>query len=417
MSNKSKPGFFFLIIFTTLSLVSVLAEDDPDKYTRIDNYALSASPTDEKTLESLARYLEAGARSEEEKVRAAFRWTAERIAYESDLEKARPNQLPEVVLRRRLAICEGYTRLLNALVGLMGIASERVGGWNQQVTLNDKPNHAWSAIRIDGTWRLLDATYARKTNHGEPFSPRWFCVEPEIFINTNYPTDPRWQLLDPPISKEEYAVMVKPFPTFYKYKFKRESLSFRTNRVTMNEPATFTMEGPENINMMARLYSLDGGKEVLIDFSTFVRREGQRYEILVEPPVAGTYRLDISGLLTGMSGSYNYLLQYNLDVGEGATGADGFPHSFPGFMGRGGQIVTPLSGNLHLNSDVAFAIAIPWTEKAAVLVSGKRIPLVKESDGLFKGTIRTPAQPGTIEVQEQPEGAKYWNRLLIYNCR
>ncbi|VDN36714.1 unnamed protein product [Dibothriocephalus latus] len=71
--------------------------------------------------------------------------------------------------------------------------------------------HCWNAIRIDGTWPLVDcqwgarsdaATGADKGKVTYELETFWFLTDPGQFINSQFPHDADWQLLHNPITLE-----------------------------------------------------------------------------------------------------------------------------------------------------------------------------------------------------------------------
>ena len=79
--------------------------------------------------------------------------------------------------------------------------------------------HAWNAIKIDGAWKLFDSTWGAGALRGEKFVKKpndfYFQVKPEWLQFSHFPRDPKWQLRDPPLTKEEFdAVPCPPMDLF-----------------------------------------------------------------------------------------------------------------------------------------------------------------------------------------------------------
>ena len=59
----------------------------------------------------------------------------------------------------------------------------------------DDPPHAWNAVHVAGSWRLLDCTFgAGKTNPDglefqKQLNEHFFLTDPDEFIFTHYPFD------------------------------------------------------------------------------------------------------------------------------------------------------------------------------------------------------------------------------------
>ncbi len=199
-----------LLLFPLLTPVA--AENSP--YAAIHKHALAATKEDEASIESLAAYLIKPAKDDTEKTRAIFRWLTDRIAYESTLLKqAEPNR-PENVLKDRKAVCMGYAELFTELAKAAGLEVVSIRGFAKGYTvlppdkLIDSGNHRWNAVKIDGTWRLLDATWGAGSLQKEAFSKSlndyFFLTPPDKLIYSHFPKDPQWQLLTPLVSEEEF---------------------------------------------------------------------------------------------------------------------------------------------------------------------------------------------------------------------
>jgi len=183
----------------------------------------------------LAKKLTASYTTELERIRAIFRWITENISYrskvrtgmrnvkskrypEDEIEDNAPLQplserVAENVLRERVAVCDGYSRLFKTLCDYAGIRSEIVTGYARtgfgRVGDRFKSNHTWNAVRIDSNWHLVDATWASGyfTYNSDEFikhyNEYYFLPSPADFIKDHFPEDIKWTLLtDPPTLKE-----------------------------------------------------------------------------------------------------------------------------------------------------------------------------------------------------------------------
>lgn len=207
----------------TLSLASVCAwtaicgaqQPAARSYEIIDRHALAAPPRVEQNLDQLTVYLVRPARNERDKVRAVFRWITDRVAYDvaAFLQGQYGDLRPEAVLQRRSAVCSGYTALFEAMARRAGIETATIGGfakgYGYQAGLGAQgPGHAWNAVKIEGRWQLLDVTWGAGHVQGTQFVKRFkelhFLTPPEQMIFTHFPTDPRWQLLQTPLTLQQF---------------------------------------------------------------------------------------------------------------------------------------------------------------------------------------------------------------------
>ena len=146
-------------------------------------------------LDSLAAALMEKATSDRDRAYAIFCWIHDNIRYDNATKwqrrygNAGADQSPEGVLAARRGVCAGLANLFTALAGKMGLESVvvtgRASGMRQEA-------HAWNAVKVDGAWGLVDLT-----RHS-------FLNPPEEFLDHHFPNDPQWQLLDRPLTYEEW---------------------------------------------------------------------------------------------------------------------------------------------------------------------------------------------------------------------
>ena len=198
---------------------------------------------------ALSKRLTASCKTDLEKVTAIFKWITENISYNtgwhqkrnknsSKTAEAEPEdtgalkplneRVSETVLKKKMGMCEGYSRLFTTLCDYAGIRTELVTGYAKNSI--DRPgarfgtNHFWNAVFIDSAWHLLDVTWASGyvTWQGDEFirqyDEHYFMTPPEVFIRDHYPDDLQWTLL--PVSPTPKEFRNSPFKqkSFIKYK-------------------------------------------------------------------------------------------------------------------------------------------------------------------------------------------------------
>ena len=186
----------------------------------IDQHALSAPAEAEASVAALAKYLVEPAGNDRDKVRAIFRWLADRVAYDSEAflaNKPPKNVSAKDVLKGRLTVCDGYANLFVALAKEAGLDAVKMLGYARGYgnVPGEKiaTNHAWNAVKIDGKWTLLDATWgAGYIDAQKGFVKRleefYFLPPADALIFSHFPNDAKWQLLDPVVTKETF----QPWP-------------------------------------------------------------------------------------------------------------------------------------------------------------------------------------------------------------
>ncbi len=206
--------FFCLAIF--LFNIQLSAQD----FTKVDAQARATAFPKNQDIKGLAKTLGTGLTTEKEKVRAIYVWITANIRYdvksfenrkELDPEEKDALQEPAIVLKRKSAVCAGYSSLFCALCEAAGIEALVVTG----ITKNHKGRvsrigHAWNLARTDGQWVLIDATWGAgdvdldEGKYTARFKDSYFCMPPETSILDHYPEDPLFQLLPQPLTVDEF---------------------------------------------------------------------------------------------------------------------------------------------------------------------------------------------------------------------
>lgn len=162
-------------------------------------------------------------------IRAVYDWITENIAYDVtkfnkikrgkdpvgkklDSKEAYYDFMLEEVIKKKKGVCQDYSILFDRIVKRLGYKTEIITGFTkgQKGDIKRKTGHTWNTVYLDGEWKLYDVTWgAGQVKNGNKFirkpTDRWYEVAPEVLLEDHLPFDPMWQLLDKPISLEEFA--------------------------------------------------------------------------------------------------------------------------------------------------------------------------------------------------------------------
>ena len=247
--------WMLLLIFSLLLIEAKTQLPEKEKRKRVE-----LNPAE------LARDLTIGHQSEIEKVRAIFDWITANISYrtgpsprnknewenleEDDTGFLKPldERVAETVLENRVAVCDGYARLFKSLCSHAGIRAEVIHGYGKtepaRVHQRFNANHSWNAVMIDGSWKLLDVTWASGylTRQGGGFvrklDEQYFLSPPEQFIREHFPDDIRWSLMEDPPLMPEFRYSPFKQKAFIKYRIS----SFRPSRGVIEASLGDTLE-------------------------------------------------------------------------------------------------------------------------------------------------------------------------------
>ncbi|WP_321296461.1 transglutaminase domain-containing protein [Marinifilum fragile] len=235
---RSYKYILSLVLF--FSLASANAQD----LSRVDQ-VLGGYPANFSSTEELALKITRDFSTDLEKVRAAYTWIALHVAYDTkalgkpqkvhfsyrsqeELEAKKKQfraDLALKTLKRRKALCEGYSTLFQNLCRHMNIECEIVSGTARrmisEIGREDLPSsHAWNAVKINGSWQLIDVTWAAgwvdysKMIFNKEFSSAYFASDPDEFAMKHLPDDKKWLLASKIKDNADFAAQPMPFKAF-----------------------------------------------------------------------------------------------------------------------------------------------------------------------------------------------------------
>lgn len=179
--------------------------------------------------EAVGKYLAARISDQKRLAKALHDYVVLRLVYDEatfnlrgeERYTKRPSQKAEDVFVARTAVCEGYARLLVALGEAAGIETAYITGYvrTSERRIDDSASeeavkavlegylHAWNAMKIDGTWVFVDATWDDPVGSARPeggVESTYLFTPPTLFRMDHLPELPAWQLTTP-ISAGEFA--------------------------------------------------------------------------------------------------------------------------------------------------------------------------------------------------------------------
>lgn len=359
-------------------------------YDEIDAHALAAPASAEVSVSGLAAYLIQPAANDRERARAIFRWICENIDY--DLGAYFTGNIGSTnstdVLKSKSSVCSGYSDLFSAMAREAGLEAVEIRGYGKGYSyrpgqrFSSPYNHAWNAVKINGSWYLMDPTWGagylgRDGKYYRWFDDHYFMTAPDEFIFDHLPGEESWQLLPEPLSKAEFEDLVYVESDFFNLGLVAVE---RNGSIAAGGEINLSVYAPEDMVMMASLAS----ESEDLEGRTLCQREGMRYEIRARFPEAGSYALRIYAKKRDDPGVYKSVMQYNINASSG--GADGFPLTFGRFGEVGAYLFSPMDGRLQAGESCHFKIKVPGAAEVAV-VSGKEWSRLESRGDLFEGNV------------------------------
>ena len=135
----------------------------------IDQTVSDASRLEFTSYEELTDFLVEPYTDEHERFYSIYRWVTSNISYDVDsLREGRvtnEDNLPDTVFKRKLAVCDGYSKLLSSMTSHAGLDIEYVSGRADGLSgrlstiLAGNEGHAWNIVRLNGYWYPVDSTW------------------------------------------------------------------------------------------------------------------------------------------------------------------------------------------------------------------------------------------------------------------
>ncbi|XP_035387160.1 kyphoscoliosis peptidase [Electrophorus electricus] len=264
------------------------------------------------SAQSIAHAITQTARNELEKLRAIWVWLCHSIEYDLEGYLGVSPKLctPDEVIKEGRGLCSGFSSICLEMCREVGIQCEEVSGYSKGIghrpgcRLAEKPSdHMWNAVWVRGQWGLLDACWGAGTVDMETksfikrFDEFYFLTEPAEFINSHFPDDQHWQLLETPLSPEQFEL--RPLKTSAFYTLGLTLLQPTLYKITTDDgEATVSMSSSRALTFAYELRQRDiqtgapGQREVDSSCGRLsVTPQGMT--LLLLPPEAASYQLKL----------------------------------------------------------------------------------------------------------------------------
>ena len=205
-----------ILVVTSLKAQVVVSDEEHDYFMQL----VDQREKDFKKIGAFIRFVKKEETEPRRQVALVYHWMAKSISYDVKAYTSGrySSTNPEVTFKRRKAVCSGYANLFAFILNELDIETEVVSGIAKGYSFDPKKrlersNHAWNAVKLDGKWHLVDVTWGAGGVYTNgigrlKFSQRtktdYLFSNPKGFIIKHYPMDAQWQLLEKPITLEQY---------------------------------------------------------------------------------------------------------------------------------------------------------------------------------------------------------------------
>eukprot|EP01022_Parablepharisma_sp_SALTPOND_P028469 TRINITY_DN71007_c1_g1_i1.p1 TRINITY_DN71007_c1_g1~~TRINITY_DN71007_c1_g1_i1.p1 ORF type:complete len:787 (-),score=72.44 TRINITY_DN71007_c1_g1_i1:4092-6452(-) len=395
-----------------VSTLEPVSEDlSPDRKPVLDLMVFQAPDRKSCDLKRICEYFyEKGLYSDIEKAWVAFRWVTQNITHEANLESD-----TEKIYKKGKAGCYGFSAIFKELASKFGVCTETVNGFVRNVEwdpekLSEEPNHTWNAVKIAGEWKLVDAMYGagKFGNNGEyikEFSEFYFCTSPHKLIRTHFPVDPKWQMLDTPLSRECANKLLPLGPVFYEAGLVKPEPDQSVVKIDGKALFKLMYDPKANPDISATLIS--GNTEV--KGAVFIQKLPGQFNISLAINQAGQYDLSLFVL---KDDNYTLACKYRTICNTNAKTVVKYPEQYKAFNEVDAILYSPLEGLLDLDFVYNFKLKVAENvEQVAVVVGEQWIYLVKKHDS-FEGEVEITSSE--VCVYAKTDDSETFTALLLY---
>jgi len=271
----------------------------------------------------LAIYIKKGTTDDFKIVKRAHDWVALKIKYDDNAYNSGiiPDQSHYTVLTTGLAVCAGYAKLFKRICDELKIECKIINGNARGVSYslfnneNIDSNHSWNMVKIYGNWYLVDCTWDSGYLYGKQqkneYSTDYLFIKPEKMIYSHFPDWEQDQLLNPPVTKDEFINMPGFSPRFFKY---ITDVQPKLNKMTKVD-GRLKVDFYVNDDTYLMVNILDKYENETADSKNICRmgKRGNRYEAYFTFTKPGDYIVRLFSS-NKQYGSYEWVADYGMTV-------------------------------------------------------------------------------------------------------
>ena len=231
------------------------------------------------------------------KAKTLHDWICDNIAYDTNIYfSGRVTAQDYIsVLKKKQAVCSGYSNLFNQMCKLAGIESIVINGYSKGFGYTGKigknTDHAWNAINTGNKWYLIDVTwdagYVDQKTYIKEYSTEWLFLDSRPFLYSHLPEEDAYQYYAPTLTADDF--MREPYIAgiFFQY-----GLSLKSDKPEYNNAidGTFAFDiglSNANIYVSSRLRT---PRQQNIDAASWADRKGNVVTIEFDVPDTNEYK-------------------------------------------------------------------------------------------------------------------------------
>ena len=152
----------YIVLFCCFSLLTFGQENASYGLVDAKMNVIPANAT--VSTDAIVKFINANFKTENDKIRAAFYWTASNISYDvKNMMRQNPFETSqekiENTLKTRKGVCIDYAEVFKDVLTKIGIETYIIDGYTKQNGKIATLAHSWTAARINNKWYLFDPTW------------------------------------------------------------------------------------------------------------------------------------------------------------------------------------------------------------------------------------------------------------------
>ncbi|CAD5115455.1 DgyrCDS4427 [Dimorphilus gyrociliatus] len=316
-------------------------------FEKSDQQALDLSKEIQKSVKELITKLFPAYVSELTIARKIFIWLCSKDLGKFDFEGVGENtDTPENVLLKLKKGLTTYAVVYSTLCKEAGLMCKTIVGYAKGANYvpgmkfnKTQCQHSWNAVFVDGVWRLVDCHWAARRLVGKQ-SANWdrikydldeyyFMPNPSQLIFTHFPEENCWQLIDNPVTLEQFENLVAVKSAFFKYGL--EILSHVDAVIYFDETVQIEIGTTgQELQFQNTLNKEDRKKTTRIERCCMHSVSSEVVRFFVRPLEVGTYHFTIFAREENIEKDklYNEVCEYSLECKSISKGVKRFPPAY-----------------------------------------------------------------------------------------
>lgn len=357
--------------------------------------------TDLQKLKELIKSLTSKC-SKKEKYYIIYLWICSNIDYDekSFFEGKFINCNPDFVFKKGKTVCSGYSRLYRDIASFLDLSVQCIKcyakgfGYEPGIILT-KLNHEYNLININDIWYPVDLTWGSGHFEGKAFikgfNEYFFCINPELLIQTHFPENEKWQLTKKIYTLDEFLKRPQINTNFHEFNFNKyfpeEGLITLKNK--NKQKFIIWNDNMKNINASCKLYFEVNKSYKQILNCDMINFFNNRFEVKCIFNQKGKYKIELFGNKDGGPKTYNILVYIIIVEKDNKKEL-----KFPKFYNESKEIkiVKPLYNNIKSGDKVKFKIK---SDLETIIIADEEWHyLNKGENGFFEKEIVIKNSPG-----------------------